>query len=58
MKRIVMVAEVAEDIFEEINEDLSLELEVPSDEDCKLVFYKVYSEDEELPYINNKEAEI
>ena len=51
MKTILMMVEVTDEMYEEIVEELQMELDNPSCEETKLTAYETYSEEDSIPDI-------
>ena len=55
MKTVLIMAEVSDDMYSEIIEELQMELDNPSCEEVKLTAYETYTEGDLIPDIMKRE---
>lgn len=55
MKTILLMIEVADELYDEAVRDLQMELDNPTDEEIKLTAYETYTEEDSIPDIMKRE---
>ena len=55
MKTILLMIEVADELYDEAIRDLQMELDNPTDEEIKLTAYETYTEEDSIPDIMKRE---